>query len=76
MDRGSDGDDVTTQIDRTESTASEAPWIAGADGFRDGWVVALWQPETGTWRWRTVDAFADLLHPPRNARGLRMEIWR
>jgi predicted RNase H-like nuclease len=35
-------------------------WVAGADGYRDGWVVVLWRPATGTVRHRTVDT-ADAL---------------
>jgi len=31
-------------------------WVAGADGYRDGWVVVLHQPATGTTRCRTVDS--------------------
>ena len=50
--------------DAPRPAADSSPWVAGADGFRDGWVVALWQPGTGTWRRRTVDAFAALLQLP------------
>ena len=35
-------------------------WIAGADGYRDGWVVVLWRPATDTVRHRTVET-ADAL---------------
>jgi len=30
-------------------------WVAGVDGFRNGWMVVLWQPSTGDVRRRTVD---------------------
>ncbi|PQJ34683.1 hypothetical protein BSZ35_08785 [Salinibacter sp. 10B] len=44
--------------------ASSAEWVAGADGFRDGWAIVLWQPTTGTIRRRTVDAVEALLDLP------------
>lgn len=68
--------DDATQRDQTASRNAEATWVAGADGFRDGWVVALWQPATGTWRRRTVDTVADLLTLPEApvALGLDMVI--
>lgn len=43
---------------------SSSGWVAGADGYRDGWVVVLWQPATGTLRRRTVDATGSLLDLP------------
>ena len=43
---------------------STADWVAGADGFRDGWVVVLHQPATGTTRCRTVDGVDALLNLP------------
>jgi predicted RNase H-like nuclease len=45
-------------------TASTPDWVAGADGFRDGWVVVLWQPATGTVRRRTVDTAEALFDLP------------
>lgn len=36
-------------------------WVAGADGYRDGWILVLWQPDTGIVRHRTVDHAQDLL---------------
>jgi predicted RNase H-like nuclease len=39
-------------------------WVAGADGFREGWVVVLWQPAAGTTRRRTVDGVDPLLSLP------------
>ena len=55
---------MKTASESASSPSPDAPWVAGADGFRDGWVVALWQPATGTWRRRTVTAFDDLLALP------------
>ena len=68
--------DEMTQRNHTESTDAASSWVAGADGFRDGWVVALWQPSTGTWRRRTVNTVADLLDLPEApvALGLDMVI--
>ena len=45
-------------------STSSAGWVAGADGSREGWVVALWQPSTKTWRVRTVPDVAALLALP------------
>ena len=39
-------------------------WLGGADGYRDGWLVVLWQPTTGTRRRRTVPDVATLLDLP------------
>lgn len=36
--------------------------MAGADGFRDGWVVVLWQHETDEIRCRSVGTVEELLH--------------
>ena len=30
-------------------------WVAGADGYREGWIVVLFQPTTGTTRCCTVE---------------------
>lgn len=38
-----------------------SPWVAGADGCRDGWIVALRHTETGEHRTRFVSALADAL---------------
>jgi predicted RNase H-like nuclease len=38
--------------------------VAGADGYRNGWVVALLQPTTGTVRCRTVDGVDALFDLP------------
>ena len=38
----------------TADSAPDAPCVAGADGYRDGWVVVLWRPATGTVRCRPV----------------------
>ena len=43
---------------------STADWVAGADGFRNGWVVVLHQSATGTTRCRTVDGVDALLNLP------------
>jgi predicted RNase H-like nuclease len=43
---------------------STADWVAGADGFRNGWVVVLHQSATGTTRCRTVDGVDALLDLP------------
>ncbi|MFB6248447.1 MAG: DUF429 domain-containing protein [Salinibacter sp.] len=39
-------------------------WVAGADGYRDGWVVVLWRPATDTVRPRTVGGVDALLTLP------------
>jgi predicted RNase H-like nuclease len=39
-------------------------WVAGADGYRDGWMVVLYRPATGTVRRRTVDTTEALLALP------------
>jgi predicted RNase H-like nuclease len=36
-------------------------WVAGADGYRGGWIVVLRQPATGTIRCRTVEDVGELL---------------
>ena len=41
-------------------------WVAGADGFRDGWVVVLHRSATGTTRCRTVDGVDALLSLPES----------
>jgi predicted RNase H-like nuclease len=46
------------------STDDSSHWVAGADGFRDGWVVVLHRPATGTTRCRTVDGVDALLDLP------------
>jgi predicted RNase H-like nuclease len=47
----------------SSSTETET-WVAGADGFRDGWVIVLHRPRTGTTRCRTVDGVDALLALP------------
>ena len=49
-----------TETSPTETTA----WVAGADGFRDGWMVVLHRPATATTRCRTVDGADALLNLP------------
>ncbi|MFB6271338.1 MAG: DUF429 domain-containing protein [Salinibacter sp.] len=46
------------------SANDSSDWIAGADGFREGWVVVLRHPTTGTTRCRTVDGVDALLDLP------------
>ena len=48
----------------SSSTATTATWVAGADGFRDGWIVALFQPTTDTTRCRIVDGVDALFDLP------------
>ncbi len=43
---------------------STPPWVAGIDGCRDGWVMVLWQPATGTARCRRFDNLDAVLSPP------------
>jgi len=46
---------------------TNSPWVAGADGFRDGWVVVLQNAESGAVRVRTVadvEALFDLPERP------------
>jgi len=50
-----------------ESTAADpAPdvWVAGADGYRDGWYVVFHRPRTGRVVRRQVTSFVDLLEAP------------
>jgi predicted RNase H-like nuclease len=46
--------------------AASTDWVAGADGFRDGWVVVCWQPASGTVRRRTVDTVEALFDLPES----------
>ena len=48
------------------SADSTDVWVAGADGFRDGWVVVLHRSATGTTRCRTVDGVDALLSLPES----------
>jgi len=41
--------------------AARTDWVAGADAYRDGWVVVLSQPATGAVRCRTVPSVEALL---------------
>lgn len=50
-----------------ESTAADsAPdvWVAGADGYRDGWYVVFHRPRTGSMVRRRVASFVELLNAP------------
>lgn len=44
--------------------ATKGDWVAGADGYREGWVVVLWQPATGAIRRRRVEEVDALLALP------------
>ncbi|MCS3861722.1 putative RNase H-like nuclease [Salinibacter ruber] len=46
------------------SSTEPSAWVAGTDGFRDGWVVVLHRPRTGTTRCRTVDGVDALFDLP------------
>lgn len=48
----------------TETDAEEAVWVAGADGYRDGWFVVLRQENTGAVRCRAVEAIEAVLDVP------------
>jgi predicted RNase H-like nuclease len=48
------------------SADSTDVWVAGADGFRDGWVVVLHRSATGTTRCRTIDGVDALLSLPES----------
>ena len=43
---------------------SAAPWLAGADGCRTGWVVAFVRPSGDDVRVRIEPRFADILAAP------------
>lgn len=51
--------DVSNRVSRPEPV-----WVAGADGYPDGWIVALHQPATGTTRRRTVEDIDSLFDLP------------
>ncbi len=44
--------------------AESTGWMAGVDGFRNGWIVVLWHLSTGTVRRRTVNAVEALFDLP------------
>lgn len=48
----------------TAADPAPAVWVAGADGYRDGWYVVLHRPGTGTVVRRRVASFVDLLDAP------------
>jgi predicted RNase H-like nuclease len=48
----------------SSSTTPDAPWLAGADGCRTGWVVALVRPSGDEVRVRIEPRFADILTAP------------
>jgi predicted RNase H-like nuclease len=49
-------------------------WVGGADGYREGWAVALWQPATGTWRWRVIEDTAALFDLPEAPAQLALDM--
>lgn len=49
-------------------------WVAGADGYRDGWIVVLWETETSTVRRRTVKTFEALLDLPETPAVLGVDV--
>ncbi|PSQ97455.1 MAG: DUF429 domain-containing protein [Bacteroidetes bacterium SW_9_63_38] len=51
-------------MEPSADSADASPWVAGADGFRDGWVVVLCESTTDTVRCRTVDGVDALLSLP------------
>ncbi len=55
------------------ATSSNA-WVAGADGYRDGWVVVLWRPATETVRVRTVDGGDALFDQPETPAVLGVDM--
>ena len=48
----------------SSDAASAAPWLAGADGCRTGWVVAFVRPSGDDLRVRIAPRFADILAAP------------
>ncbi|PSQ87881.1 MAG: hypothetical protein BRD30_08070 [Bacteroidetes bacterium QH_2_63_10] len=46
------------------SPTESSPWVAGADGYRNGWIVVLRQPSTDTIRRRPVVDVDELLCLP------------
>jgi|GEM_PF-127860 len=56
------------------SSPNTAPWVAGADGCRDGWVVVLRQPDTGHTRCRLVDGVDALIGLPETPAVLGVDM--
>jgi predicted RNase H-like nuclease len=50
------------------------PWIGGADGIRDGWLVVLWRPATGTVRRQMVAGVEALLALPEAPAVLGVDV--
>lgn len=63
------------QSPRAESEG-EGPreWVAGADGFRDGWFVVLWRRGTGVLRRRIVDGVGALVQLPERPAVLGIDM--
>ena len=54
--------------------AAEAPWLAGVDGCRTGWVVAFVRPAGDEVRMRVVPRFADVLAAPEAPAAVAVDI--
>ena len=54
--------------------AAEAPWLAGVDGCRTGWVVAFVRPAGDDVRVRVVPRFADVLAAPEAPAAVAVDI--
>lgn len=52
----------------------QTPWVAGADAFREGWVVVLQRPKTGAVRPRTVSDLEALLGLPEQPTVLGLDM--
>jgi len=49
-------------------------WVAGADGCRLGWFVVLRELSSGTFRYRRVASFSELLRLPERPRVVAIDI--
>ena len=49
-------------------------WVAGADGYRDGWFVVLWETGTGTVRRRVIETYEALLHLPESPAVIGVDV--
>lgn len=50
------------------------PWVAGVDGYRGGWFVALWDRASRQTRWRCAVDFAALLDLPEAPEVIAIDI--
>jgi predicted RNase H-like nuclease len=55
-------------------TWSNGIWLAGVDGCRAGWIVALVRPQGGDVRVRIVPAFADVLAAPEAPAAIAVDM--